>query len=321
MTEKRITVLCGGDSPEREVSLDSGKAVAKGLEEAGFRVKKIDLKKITEAVACIPEPGVDMFFLALHGGWGENGIIQAIFEFYKVPYTGSDHVGCITAMNKGVSKILFERAGLLVPWGMEVEQDNRNTGALEESLQKWGALVVKPLCGGSTVAVTVVKEKDEIEKSLEAAWEQGDSAIAEAYIGGREITVAVLEDHGIPKALPAVEIFPEGGFYDYEAKYSGKSRYSVPAELDGAAAKTLAECAVKAHEALGCKVYSRADFRLDKDMKPWLLEVNTAPGMTSNSLVPKAAAAAGMAFPELLKAIVTESARARGSMRPLRRDK
>lgn len=308
MKFRKITVLYGGDSPEREVSLDSGKAVANGLREWGHLVKEVDLAHPDDVFSLLKEPRPDLFFLALHGGWGENGEIQSILHMAGAPYTGSGPSACAVAMDKVLSKKIFSASWLNVPWGVEVPR-GQNMG-LESHLAEWGALVIKPCCGGSTVAVSVVSDPSGLRPALEAAWAQGGRALAEAYIAGRELTVAVMERSGLPEALPVIEIHPEGGFYDYRAKYGGKSRYTVPAELDRVLAEAVARDAVAAHRALGCSVYSRVDFRLDRGGKPWILEINTAPGMTANSLVPKAGKAGGMPFPELLNLIVEGSLKA-----------
>ncbi len=305
MESKKIVVLCGGDSPERAVSLESGRAVASGLRECGHRVGEVDLASAGDIFTLLGEARPDLFFLALHGGWGENGRIQSVLEMAGAAYTGSGPSGCAVSMDKFISKKVFAAAGLEVPWGVEVRR-GEDVG-LEGHLSQWGALVVKPCCGGSTVATSVVSDPAGFRPALEAAWAQEERSLVEAYIPGRELTVAVLERNGRPLALPAVEIIPEGGFYDYRAKYGGGSRYVAPADLDPDLAEMLGNDAAAAHRSAGCSVYSRVDFRLDADGRPWILEINTAPGMTAHSLVPKAGRAGGLSFPELLNRIVEES--------------
>ncbi len=310
MRQRDITVLFGGDSPERVVSLDSGRAVANGLREAGHSVVEADLASPSDLFKVLRRQIPDLFFVALHGGWGEDGHLQAVLDMAGVPYTGSGPVGCAVSMDKTISKGVFSSVGLDVPWGIEVRKGESTD--LTEELRRWGSLVVKPCCGGSTVATSIVSDASCIQVALESSWELDNRALVEAYIPGREITVAVVDFRGVPRALPAVEIVPEGGFYDYRAKYGGKSGYFAPAELDQGLADLLGSQACAAHRASGCSIYSRVDFRVDPEGRPWVLEINTAPGMTSNSLVPKAAKAAGYSFPELLDYIVDESLILRG---------
>lgn len=307
MTVKKynIKVLCGGDSPEREVSLESGKAVSAGLEASGHKVTMVDLKNPMDLFRVVERDLPDIFFVALHGGWGEDGRAQSVLDLAGVPYTGSGPSGCAVSMDKMLSKGCFSSAGLDVPWGMVKKRGDLLS--LEEHLSRWGKLVIKPCCGGSTVATSIVEELAQVDKALEAVWQLEERALIEAFIPGRELTVAVLEQRGLPSSLSAVEIIPESGFYDYEAKYSGGSQYTSPGDLSSSLYDLISQAAMVAHDASGCKVYSRVDFRLDEEGRPWILEVNSAPGMTSNSLVPKAAFKSGIAFPELLNRIVNES--------------
>ena len=292
------------------MSLDSGRSVAQGLREGGHSVREVDVPSPADVFKVLNDHRPDLFFIALHGGWGEDGRIQAVLDMAGAPYTGSGPVGCAVSMDKVISKGVFASAGLDVPWGMEVRVGE--SPSLEAELDRWGALVIKPCCGGSTVGTSIVSDLGGVSSALEASWEQEDRALVEAYIPGREITVSVLEFRGVPRALPSVEILPEGGFYDYRAKYGGGSRYVSPAELDLDLAELLGFQACAAHRASGCSIYSRVDFRVDPDGRPWILEVNTAPGMTANSLVPKAAKAAGYSFSELLDYVVEESLILRG---------
>lgn len=310
MNQRNIIVLSGGDSPERAVSLDSGRAVAQGLREAGHSVAEVDLASPSDLFKALRRESPDLFFVALHGGWGEDGHLQAVLDMAGIPYTGSGPVGCAVSMDKVISKGVFSSVGLDVPWGVEVRRGESID--LTDDLGRWGALVVKPCCGGSTVATSVVSEFSSLQGALDSSWELEERALVEAYVPGREVTVAVVDFRGVPRALPAVEIVPEGGFYDYRAKYGGGSVYTAPAVLDPALGDLLASQACAAHRAAGCAIYSRVDFRVDPDGRPWVLEINTAPGMTSNSLVPKAARAAGYSFPELLDYLVEESMILRG---------
>ncbi len=310
MAKRNVTVLFGGNSPERAVSLESGRAVARGLVEAGHWVQEVDLTSPEGIFDLLMGDRPDLFFVALHGGWGEDGHIQAVLDMAEIPYTGSGPAGCAVAMDKVISKGVFSSAGIDVPWGIEVRKGE--SPDLAEELSRWGALVVKPCCGGSTVGTSIVSRLEGLSPALMSSWELEDRALVEAYIPGRELTVAVVDFRGVPRALPAVEIAPEGDFYDYRSKYGGGSCYTSPAELDEGLSELLASQACAAHRASGCSIYSRVDFRVDPEGRPWVLEVNTAPGMTSNSLVPKAAKAAGYSFSELLDYIVEESLILRG---------
>ncbi len=330
-----VAVLMGGYSPEREVSLASGEAVAKALERMGHRVLRIDPalggekmqwkdenrltirpeppsledlppdaeRRIVQSLERLPALGVEVAFVALHGGAGEDGRVQAILEMVGLPYTGSGPLASALAMRKSFAKKLFRHHGVTTPdWllfppgsGREAER------AAAEAAERFGLpFVVKPDNQGSTVGFTLV---DNLEKGAEAvrlAWRYGD-ALLEPFIAGREVTVAILGE----EALPVVEIVPEHGVYDYECKYTrGKSRYIVPAELPDDVAQELQDQAVRAYRALGCCHYARADFRLRTDGVPFCLEINTAPGMTELSLVPKAARAAGISFEELCDRLV-----------------
>ncbi|PIE55269.1 MAG: D-alanine--D-alanine ligase [Dethiosulfovibrio peptidovorans] len=304
----RIHVLCGGDSPEREVSLASGASVGRGLTEAGHHVSVRDLETSSDIFGVLSEPKPDLYFVALHGEWGEDGRLQSVLDMSGVPYTGSRPAGCAVAMDKWLSKKIFAAAGLEVPWGLRLRAGDE-IDDVGDQVERWGSVIVKPCCGGSSVGVTVVSRRDELALALNLAWRHEPCALVESYIPGREISVAILEESGIPRALPAVEILPPGGLYDYSAKYDGKSRYRAPAELATPVAQWVARSAEEAHRAAGCGVYSRVDMRLDEESRPWILEVNTAPGMTDCSLVPKAAQAEGIAFSDLLNRIVLESLR------------
>lgn len=307
MTVKKysIKVLCGGDSPEREVSLESGKAVFKGLEASGHKVTMVDLKSSQDLFRAVEKNLPDIFFVALHGGWGEDGRAQSVLDLVGVPYTGSGPSGCAVSMDKMLSKGCFSSAGLDVPWGTVIRRGDLLP--LNKHLNRWGKLVIKPCCGGSTVATSIIEELDQVDEALEAVWRLEERALVEAFIPGRELTVAVLEEGGVPASLPAVEIVPESGFYDYEAKYSGASQYLSPDDLSSSLYDLISQAAMVAHDASGCRIYSRVDFRLDKEGRPWILEVNSAPGMTSNSLVPKAAFKSGIEFQDLLNRIINES--------------
>lgn len=305
----RIVVAYGGTSPEREVSLSSGVAVAEALEQAGFEVIAEDVKSPSDFINKWPSMNADGVFVALHGGWGENGRLQACFEAFGIPYTGSGPEACMLAMDKAKAKLVFGSRKIPVPEGI-LKQKGSKSGNREAALfDEYSRLVVKPNSAGSTVGVSIVSSMAELEAGLIEAWKIEDEAIVEAYIPGREITVTVWEkENGEAEALPAIDIRPKESFYDYEHKYtSGATEYLCPAPLSRELAARLAFLAVGAHCSLGCRAYSRSDFRVTPQDNVYILETNTAPGMTATSLVPKAAAAAGVSFGEFLSNVARVS--------------
>lgn len=303
----RIVVACGGVSPEREVSLNSGKAVADGLKEAGYDVIIEDVtspRGFFEKWNTFAAAGV---FIALHGGWGEDGRFQTCLDAYGIPYTGSGPEACMIGMDKNLAKLLFVQNDVPTPDGFIHTKNGDCRGQGLELIKKYGEIIVKPNGGGSTVGVTMhITSKDALLAGLELAWKEESKALVEVYIPGKEATVPVWEKaDGEIIALPAIEIRPKTGFYDYTNKYThGCTEYICPAPFSNETTKKLQEAAVKAHKCLGCRVYSRTDFRVTDDDKIYALEVNTAPGMTSTSLVPKAAKAAGVSFPDFLDSLV-----------------
>jgi D-alanine-D-alanine ligase len=301
-----VVVLCGGDGAEREVSLRSGRAVAEALRTGPFDVTEWDLRSLGE-VQELREGGFDFAFIALHGDWGEDGTLQSVLSVMGLPYTGSRPAACKAAMHKGTSRVLFARAGLQVPKGLLFSVDSEvDVDAITEFLG--GHVVVKPCSGGSTVGVTLVTRPEEIPDAIDKAFLHDSGVLIEEYVAGRELTVAVLERGRKTVPLPVIEIVPRHGFYDYDNKYAaGATEYLVPAPLDEAVYARVTADALTAHRCLACRAYSRSDFRLSSDGVPWILEVNTAPGMTSTSLVPKAARAAGLSFPALARAIISAS--------------
>ncbi|MDT8436714.1 MAG: D-alanine--D-alanine ligase [Gemmatimonadota bacterium] len=347
MSALRVAVLLGGTSEERRVSLASGRAVVAALREAGHEVRAVDpafgailpeeedrylggpvgteppgldeLRRMgaTAVGAAVAElPAVrdaDVVFVALHGGDGENGRLQALLDVAGIPYTGSGPLGSAIAFDKRVSKELLAAAGIPTPpWAPRDADPGRLLA--DPGLP----LVVKPANGGSSVGLTVVKEEAALAPALALAGRYDADVLCERYVPGRELTVTVLDD----RSLPVVEIFPGHEVYDYESKYTpGGSRYQAPADLAPAAAERIAALAERAFHALRQRAFSRIDFRMDADDGSlWCLEANAVPGMTATSLVPKAAAAAGIPFPALCDRIARAGAgrggRRRTSTRP-----
>lgn len=313
----KVAVLFGGDSPEREVSLSSGRAICGALEEAGAEVEPLEALIAVDMLAAVQRSKADVFFIALHGGWGEDGRLQAALDLMGRPYTGSGPSACAMAMDKRASKAMFAMDNVPTPDALYVfsgpEDDEASLEMSLEASRRWGKAVVKPCCSGSTVGVTIVDSPDSMEEALKVAARYDRSIIVEEYIPGREITVTVWEESGKAMALPVIQIVPGSGFYTYEAKYTaGKTEYLCPAPLTLSDTARVSELAVAAHRSLGCSVYSRVDLRLTDEGEAFVLEVNTAPGMTATSLVPKSAAAFGWSFPDLALRIAESSLALRG---------
>ena len=301
---KRVACLYGGFSAEREVSLVSGKDCSAALREAGYEVIEVDVGRDPAALAAALDPAPDVAFNALHGRWGEDGCIQGILEFLQIPYTHSGVLASALAMDKPMAKRVFAAAGLLCPEGIVVE-----SAALEKGDVIERPYVIKPLNEGSSVGVKIVTDGTNIPPLQGAGWSFGEMVLVERFVPGRELTVAVMGD----RPLAVTEIKPRVGFYDYDAKYTeGRADHLVPAPVPQAITDEAMEAALAAHQVLGCRGISRADFRYDDtDGEPgrlYLLEVNTQPGMTPLSLVPEQAAHLGTSFPELCAWLVENAA-------------
>ena len=305
----KILVLAGGTSPERDVSLNSGKAVTEALLSTKYTPVFIDLTDPLDLPRIFKENNADGVFIALHGTWGENGIIQAICESANIPYTGSGIIGSSVGMNKFTSKALFNNVGIKTAKAFLATANNPNMAIAEQFLEKFGKIFIKPNTGGSTVACSSATTIDEYKKSLEHAFEVEPYALVEEFLEGEEVTVPVMEsESGTAFALPVIHIKPKTGYYDYSNKYTkGATEYICPADFSPETIEKLQQTAVKAHQALSCNVYSRIDFRLTKSGEIYALEANTAPGMTATSLVPKAAKAYGIEFPDFLTQVIERS--------------
>lgn len=303
VTTKKIGVLMGGFSSERDISVRSGLAIYQALQELGYDSALIDVGR--DIANVLKKDKVKLAFLALHGGMGENGAMQGLLEVLGVPYTGSGILASALAMDKEVSKKLFMHHGLNVAPFVVVNKKSKQRGK-KNNLQPQAfafsfPLVVKPVSEGSSIGIRIVKEESEMAGALENAFSFGDKALVEKFIEGKEVHVGILGD----KVLGGVEVRPSLEFYNYEAKYtSGLTEYIIPPEIDDAAYEKTKEMALIAHTALGCSGASRADFIIDKSGAPYILEVNTLPGMTGTSLLPKIAAYAGINFKELIEEIV-----------------
>jgi D-alanine-D-alanine ligase len=293
---KKIAVLKGGPSAEREVSLRSGAAAAEALRTAGFEVSEVTVDGPDFVL-----PGqVELAFLALHGTFGEDGQVQEILASRRMPFTGADAATSRIAFDKEKTKEKFRAAGVPTPEGQLVGRLYQVTLSLP--------LFVKPNEQGSSVGTHPATTREELAAALDDALKFGPRALVERFIRGRELTVGLLGD----QVLPIVEIHPLDGFYDYTNKYTkGRTEYFCPARLPDEITRTIQQHALAAHRSLGRTVYSRIDFLLEKDLQPYCLEVNTLPGMTATSLLPKAAAAVGLTFPQMCRKIVELSWAAR----------
>lgn len=301
MKSKKIGVLFGGLSAEREVSLKSGAAVHKALVAQGYNAVAVDVGR--DLVDALKREGVEVAFIALHGRYGEDGCVQGLLELLQIPYTGSGVLASALAMHKLYSKQAFAACGILTaPFrcyrrGELVKLTNLPFGL---------PLVVKPVQEGSSVGVSIVKDESSLDAALELAFRHDDEILVEQYIKGQEVQVGILND----KPIGAIEIVPKNEFYDFEAKYTdGMAEHIFPARLEPALYEKAQQVGLAAHNSLGCKCYSRVDLLVTPAGDCHVLEVNTLPGMTALSLLPEIAAnGAGLSFEKLVSLIVESAA-------------
>jgi len=322
-----IALLLGGVSPEREVSKSTGKSILQALRQLNYKVKVIDPayglnqpedenkffenenyselspRNYIEVINSSLFDDVDVAFIALHGKWGEDGTLQSLLEMRGIKYTGSKILASSLSMDKCMSKIMFQHYDVSTPKWFIVRKNEKDYNLIREKIKKFFGYpcVVKPNDQGSTIGLTICRGDSEIQKSIELAQQYSDKVLIEEYISGREVTVGIIGQ----QPLPVLEIKPKSGFYDYTSKYtSGMTEYEVPADIPQKVAEHLQHQALLAFNSIGCESYARIDFRLTKDFKTYCLEVNTLPGMTSTSLLPKMAKAAGISFEELIQRII-----------------
>ena len=287
--DKKIGVLMGGISSEREISIKTGEAIYNALIKRGYDAIKIDVNR--NFIKEIFNYNIDIAFIALHGKYGEDGIIQGILEFAGIPYTGTSVMGSAVCMNKVITKRVFNSLGILTPkfWL------NR-----EEIVFP---VVVKPIAEGSTIGVSIVTDENELDNAIKNAMKYSNRIFFEEYIDGKEITVSVL----CGKALPVIEIRPKKGFYDFESKYTkGMTEYIIPARIDKNLEREVKEESEMIFKEFDCKGAIRVDF-IVKENKPYALEVNTIPGMTPTSLLPKAANYIGLTFEDVVEEILKDA--------------
>lgn len=329
MENNNITValLMGGAASEREVSKSSGKSILKSLKSLGYKVKVIDPayglnqpsdeneffgsndysevshKNYIEILNSTQLDDVDVVFNSLHGKWGEDGSVQSILDMRGIKYTGTGVLGSAVAMNKSFSKIMFNHFDVKTPKWIIVDRNEQNYELIQNKIKKFFGYpcIIKPNEEGSTFGLTLCRGDSEVKEAVMLALKYSDHALIEEYIEGHELTVAVFNN----ACFPPLEIKPKKGLYDYESKYtSGMSEYIVPAEFPEDVLNHLKHQALLAFNAVGAKHYARIDFRVNNKNECYCLEVNTLPGMTETSLVPKMAKAVGIDFNELIDRIV-----------------
>jgi D-alanine-D-alanine ligase len=315
-----VLVLAGGLSHERDVSLRSGARVVDALSDAGVEAVLRDAD--AGLVEALRGDADSVVFPVLHGASGEDGALRAVLELLGAHYVGSPPEACRLAFDKAIAKSVVAAAGVRTPESLALASSTfRDLGApdlLDALVDRLGLpLVVKPNRGGSALGASVVRTRDQLPGAMVAAYSYGDVALAERFVAGTEVAVTVVDTGAGPTALPAVEIVPDGGFYDYAARYTaGRTEFFAPARLEPDAAELAAECAVTAHRALGLRHLSRTDVVVDANGVPWFLEVNVSPGMTETSLTPQAVAAAGLDLGVVCRDLVEAAARLRPAAVP-----
>jgi D-alanine-D-alanine ligase len=297
---KQVAVLKGGSSLERQVSLRSGARVAEALRDRGYEITEIDVDQ--QLVQRLQDSRPDAVFVAMHGRGGEDGTLQELLEIIDLPYTGSGVLASIQCMDKTLSKLMMQQAGIPTPTFVSFNETAfRNLGAadsLDSIEQRFGfPLVVKPARQGSALGIKFAADRSEMPAALVSAFSYDDRVLIERFVAGREIAVSVLDG----EALPAVEAVPaEGRHYDFESRYEiGQTEFVCPAKLDEAVVARLSELAVASYELLGCHGFARVDFILPESGEPQVLEANSIPGLTETSLMPMAAEAVGISFEDL----------------------
>lgn len=309
ITTKKIGVLMGGFSSERDVSIRSGLAIYQALQELGYNSVLIDVGR--DIVNFLKKEKVRVAFLALHGGIGENGAIQGMLEVLGIPYTGSGVLASALAMDKEASRKIFSYHGLSVPASVVVRSSEFGVLSSEKNsslVSRLSSLIdfempwfVKPAQEGSSIGVSIVRQEESLIGALQKAFQFGGRAIIERFIPGKEVHIGILGN----RVLGGVEVRPSLEFYNYEAKYtSGLTEYIIPPEIAPAVYEKAKADALKAHMAIGCAGATRVDLRIDEGGTPYILEINTLPGMTETSLLPKMAQAAGMSFQGLIEEIL-----------------
>jgi D-alanine-D-alanine ligase len=300
MKNKTVALIAGGQGAERDVSVVTGKAFAKALDELKINYQLLEADATLPATLQNLKP--DVALLAVHGKYAEDGTVQGLCEYLKIPYSGSGVMASAVCMNKYYSKQILRFHDLPTP-RFEMFFANKHQAETYQSQLGW-PVVVKPSREGSTVGISIVKTAADLPNALKLALQYDKEILIEEFIAGHELTVAIVGT----KALTPIEIVPKQGFYDYKNKYTaGNTEYVLPPRLPENTIKKCQELALKAHQALQCRIYSRVDFRLSTDHTPYILELNTLPGCTPTSLLPKAAAHDGISFTELIRTLVEKA--------------
>ena len=298
---KRVGVLYGGLSSEREISLKTGSAIAKALKNQGYHVITIDVGRDLPTV--LQQEKIDVAFIALHGKYGEDGCIQGLLEILDIPYTGSGVTASALAMNKHLTKQILLQNNIPTPAYKEISSNDISQWTIEK-LQLGQSVVVKPSSEGSSVGIQLCHDEESFKKALQEAAQYDTSILVESYIDGRELTVGILDE----KPMAVLEIVPAETFYDFTAKYQSQTtQYICPAQISEKLAQQAMSFSDKTHKKLGCAGVTRVDLMLDREDNIYVLEINTIPGMTATSLIPKMATHLGYTF-EVLCEKILESA-------------
>lgn len=305
MNQDKIVVVMGGTSTEAEVSRRTGTAILNALLSKGYHAEAMELDPLHFAED-IRKSGCGIVFNALHGKYGEDGLIQGTLDMLGIPYTGSGVLAAAVTMDKAASKRIFLAEGISTPRAHSYRQYEFDEGLGKRIREEFGfPLVVKAASQGSSIGVYIVESDEALEKALKEAFSYNDEIVAEEFIRGREITVAVWGNGAVREAMPIIEITTLSGRYDYTSKYTkGASSHLVPAPLSEEKTREIQELAVKTFTACGCCGVARVDMMLDENERAYVIEVNSVPGMTETSLVPDAAHAMGIEFPELCEKIL-----------------
>jgi D-alanine-D-alanine ligase len=304
LKNKKIAVLCGGRSGERDVSLRSGKRVLDSLKKQGFDAQQFDLDD--NLIAQLKKKKIDIVYIVLHGRYGEDGTVQGLLEIANIPYTGSKVLASALAMNKLAAKRIFDAVGIPTPRYAEINA-RTDLAAQAEKIKRIFPfpLVVKPVSEGSSLGVSIIKKEDDLERTLAKTVKEYKDIFVEEFIKGKEVTVGIIGKDEELQALPVLELVPRKDFYDFEAKYtSGLTQFILPARLPKPLYEKVQATALQAHEALGCYGVSRVDIIVSADHVPYVHEVNSIPGMTEHSDLPAEAAHAGITFDELVVKIL-----------------
>ncbi|MBI4388217.1 MAG: D-alanine--D-alanine ligase [Candidatus Omnitrophica bacterium] len=306
-SKEHVCVLYGGNSDERAISIRSGKAIMEALVRQGVSVTGVDAKNGYLKELQTQKP--DLIFIALHGKGGEDGEVQKCLDRLRIPYVGSTAQGSQRAFDKAKAKRIFKKQGIPTPKSVVLTQKNWKQKLAHLS----PPIVIKPICNGSSIGITMVESVGQLAKAVESSCKQYSIVLAEQKVVGREFTVGILDG----KALPVIELKPKHAFYDFEAKYTpGLTDYLVPAPISDQLKRTLQMLAERTHAALGLRDFSRVDFMVDSGENPYVLEANSIPGFTETSLLPKAARVAGLEFDQLcLKLLELAKRRLKGSLK------